>query len=147
MNYLPEKQGSNAWSMVALMTWNKMCHLREAINNNKNRIPPLWDRGNPRIKSMYISSQGIFGIGNGVYRPWGLRRDLAFKQIMQRSTCRWTSRLICGQKKWSESMSNVFFTPKWPANPPACASYKRIVQIEQAGMHNLLVRNKNPSCM
>jgi len=32
---------------------------------------PLLDLGNLITKSMAISCQGMFGIGRGVYKPWG----------------------------------------------------------------------------
>jgi hypothetical protein len=36
--------------------------------------------------------------------------------------------------------------PKWPINPPACASYNDKSLKEEFGIHNLLVLNRNPLC-
>jgi len=33
--------------------------------------------GRPKIKSIEISTQGIVGIGRGIYKPWGCTLDLA----------------------------------------------------------------------
>ena len=38
--------------------------------------------GNPKMKSIDMSTQGIEGIGRGVYKPWGCILDLALRQAM-----------------------------------------------------------------
>ena len=35
--------------------------------------------GSPKMKSIEISTQGIIGIGRGVYKPWGCTLDLALR--------------------------------------------------------------------
>jgi len=39
---------------------------------------PFFDLGNPKTKSMEISIQGLVGIGNGVYNPYGCTLDFVF---------------------------------------------------------------------
>jgi hypothetical protein len=51
------------------MTWYKMRHFRESVDNNKNGDPPFFVLGNPKTKSMLMSFQGVLGMGKGVYKP------------------------------------------------------------------------------
>jgi len=54
-----------------------MCHLGKTIHYHKIGIRTLDVLGNPKMKSIEISTQGIEGIGRGVYKPWGCTLDLA----------------------------------------------------------------------
>jgi hypothetical protein len=58
---------------------------------------PFFDLGNPKTKSMEISIQGLVGIGNGVYNPYGCTLDFVFILAMHYSHIRCTSLLIFGQ--------------------------------------------------
>jgi hypothetical protein len=74
-----KEQISNMRSIIGLVIRNKVFHLRKVIhNNNKILSLPFCVRGNPKTKSIKISSQGTLGTGRGIYKPCGLRRDLAF---------------------------------------------------------------------
>jgi hypothetical protein len=76
-NFLKEK-GSNMNNIIALMTRNKMCHLRKKSTTTKILSLPLLVLGNPNTKSIDISAQGVEGTGRGIYKPCGFNRDLAF---------------------------------------------------------------------
>src|SRR6266540_6817766 len=122
------------------------CAILENLSTTTKMLSlPFLVLGNPKIKSIEISSQGTLETGGDMYKPCGLSRDLAFWHVVQRATKRSTSRLIFGQKKWLASMSSVFFTPKCPISPPPCASYSNNKRTEQAGMHSLLALNTKPS--
>ena len=77
-NDILKEKVSNMNSIVALMTRNKMCHLRKMINHHKNTIPPPLSPCKPNTKSIDISAQGVEGTGRGIYKPCGFNRDLAF---------------------------------------------------------------------
>jgi hypothetical protein len=89
------------------VTRNKVCNLRKPIH---------------KTKSIKISSQGTLGTGRGIYKPCGLRRDLAFWQVVQHAMNLSTSCHMGGQKKCAARTSSVFLTPKCPINPHPCAS-------------------------
>src|SRR3954467_946539 len=144
-NNFTKEQISNMRIIIRFMTSNKVCHLRKPIHNNKNTIPPFLCTGNPKTKSIEISSQGTLGTGRGIYKPCGLRRDLAVLQVVQRATNLSTSRRIHGQNKCASRTSSVFLTPKCPINPPPCASCNNKRRTELSGMHSLLSRNTNTS--
>ena len=76
-DFLKEKV-SNMNNIVALMTRNKIYHLRKTINHHKNTILPLLVLGKPNTKSVDISAQGVEGTGRGIYKPCGFNHDLAF---------------------------------------------------------------------
>src|SRR6266540_6137607 len=94
------------------------CAILENLSTTTKMLSlPFLVLGNPKIKSIEISSQGTLGTGRGMYKPCGLSRDLACWHVVQRATKRSTSHLIFGQKKWLASMSSVFLTPKCPISP------------------------------
>jgi hypothetical protein len=66
-----EKEVSNMGSIITFMTWYKICHLGKSIHYKKILSLPLLVLGNPNIKSIEISAQGIEGIGRGMYKPCG----------------------------------------------------------------------------
>ena len=68
VNYFKE-QGNNIRSIGGLLTWDKICHFGKSINHNKYKIKAYYVLGNPSTNSMLKSSQGLVGIGNGVYNP------------------------------------------------------------------------------
>ena len=43
---------------------------------------PFLILGKPNIKSIEMSTQGSVGTGKGVYNPWGIDLDLAYRQVM-----------------------------------------------------------------
>ena len=98
---------------------------------------PYLVSGKPRTKFMDMSSQGTLGTGSGVYKPWGFKRDLALWHNSHQRTCRSTSLLILGQKKWSKSTCFVFLAPKWPISPPAWASCKSKIRTKHSAMQSV----------
>ncbi|PKU72729.1 hypothetical protein MA16_Dca007449 [Dendrobium catenatum] len=46
-----------------------MRHFAKSIHNYKNRVIFLEVTSKPKMKSIEIFSQGLFGIGRGVYKP------------------------------------------------------------------------------
>jgi hypothetical protein len=82
-NNLFEKKVSNMNNIITFITWYKVCHLRKTIYHNKDAIPPLLVLGNPKIKSIEISAQGIEETGRGMYKPYGFKRDLDFLYVVQ----------------------------------------------------------------
>jgi hypothetical protein len=60
---LSKEQISNMRSITGFVTWYKMCHLGETINNKKTLSLPFFVLGKPKTKSIEISSQGALGIG------------------------------------------------------------------------------------
>src|SRR6266542_3184445 len=122
------------------------CAILENLSTTTKMLSlPFLVLGNPKTKSIEISSQGTLGTGRGMYKPCGLSRDLACWHVVQRATKRSTSSLIFGQKKWLASTSSVFLTPKCPISPPPCASCSNNKRLELAGMHSLLALNTKPS--
>jgi hypothetical protein len=64
-NNIREEQISNMYSIIGFMARYEMRHFGETIDNHKNTIPPPLVLGNPKIKSIEISSQGVLGTRRG----------------------------------------------------------------------------------
>jgi hypothetical protein len=73
-----KEQISNMRSIISFMTWYEVSHFRESIHNHKMLSHLLLVLGKPNTKSIEVSSQGMLGIGRGIYKPCGFSRDLAF---------------------------------------------------------------------
>jgi hypothetical protein len=58
---------------------------------------PFFDLGKPKTKYIEISTQGLVGIGNGVYNPCGCALDFSFLQAMHCLQICYTSLFIFGQ--------------------------------------------------
>jgi hypothetical protein len=65
---VPEKQVSNVRHIVTFVAGKKMSHLRKSVHYHKYRIWPLLVLGKPNNKSMLMSSRGVVGSGNGLYK-------------------------------------------------------------------------------
>ena len=135
---------NSAMCEASSLLWQgiKCAILLKRSTTTKIESLPLLVRGNPRTKSIEMSSQETLGMGKGVYKPWGFKRYLALWHVTQRRTYLSTSRRIFGQKKWSASTCSVFLAPKWPISLPAWTSCKTIRRTEQSGMQRLLALNK-----
>jgi hypothetical protein len=75
-NFLKEKV-SNMNNIVAFITRNKVCHLKQSTTTKTVSLP-LLVLDNTKIKSIEISAQVIERIRRGIYKPCGFNRDLDF---------------------------------------------------------------------
>ena len=120
-DFLKEKV-SNMNSIIALMTRNKMCHLRKTINHHKNTIPPPLSPWQTQHKIYrYISLRSRRNRKRHIQTMW-VQPRLSF--------------LTCGASShvpfyilplpWPKEMCGqhllVFLAPKCPINPHPCAS-------------------------
>ena len=67
-NFL-EKKVRNMGGITSFIAWNKMCHFGESVHHNKDCIIPSLSLGKSYNKIHTHLSQGLSGIGKGVYNP------------------------------------------------------------------------------
>jgi hypothetical protein len=63
---LNKEQISNMRSIIGFVTWYKIRHLGETIDNHKTLSLHLFVLGKHKTKSIEISSQGALGTGRGI---------------------------------------------------------------------------------